>query len=99
MKNVRYNFKTEKAFISNIVTEQGEGYIVAKRGKKNDDNSFYMLNTKYTTCDLHDHPHFYLNLSKAKVRPGEDVVTGPAWLVVADVPLFPIVLPLLFPFQ
>ena len=100
MKNVRYNFKTEKAFISNIVTEQGEGYIVAKEAKKNDDNSFYMLNAKYTTCDLHDHPHFYLNLSKAKVRPGEDVVTGPAWLVVGDVPLFPIVLPFaFFPFN
>ena len=100
MKNVRYNFKTEKAFISNVVTEQGEGYIVANEAKKNDDNSFYMLNAKYTTCDLHDHPHFYLNLSKAKVRPGQDVVTGPAWLVVGDVPLFPIVLPFaFFPFN
>ncbi len=100
MKNVRYNFKTEKAFISNLVTEQGEGYIVANQAKKNDDNSFYMLNAKYTTCDLHEHPHFYLNLSKAKVKPGENVVTGPAWLVVADVPLFPIVLPFaFFPFN
>lgn len=100
MKGVKYNFKTEKAFIQNVVTEQGEGYIVANQAKKNDDNSFYMLNAKYTTCDLHDHPHFYLNLSKAKVRPGEDVVTGPAWLVVADVPLFPLVLPFaFFPFN
>ena len=100
MKHVRYNFKTEKAYISDVVTEQGEGYIVANQAKKNDDNSFYMLNAKYTTCDLHEHPHFYLNLSKAKVRPGEDVVTGPAWLVVADVPLFPIVLPFAyFPFN
>ena len=100
MKGVQYNFKTEKAFISNVVTEQGEGYIVANQAKKNDDNSFYMINAKYTTCDLHDHPHFYLNLSKAKVRPGQDVVTGPAWLVVADVPLFPIVLPFaFFPFN
>lgn len=100
MKNVRYNFKTEKAYISDVVTEQGEGYIVANQAKKNEDNSFYMLNAKYTTCDLHEHPHFYLNLSKAKVRPGEDVVTGPAWLVVADVPLFPLVLPFAyFPFN
>ena len=100
MKGVQYNFKTEKAFISNVVTEQGEGYIVANQAKKNDDNSFYMINAKYTTCDLHEHPHFYLNLSKAKVRPGQDVVTGPAWLVVADVPLFPIVLPFaFFPFN
>ncbi|MDD2476278.1 MAG: putative LPS assembly protein LptD, partial [Dysgonamonadaceae bacterium] len=100
MKNVRYNFKTEKAFIKNVVTEQGEGYIVANEAKKNDDNSFYMVNAKYTTCDEHTHPHFYLNLSKAKVRPGQDVVTGPAWLVVADVPLFPLVLPFaFFPFN
>ena len=100
MKGVRYNFKTEKAYISDVVTEQGEGYIVANQAKKNEDNSFYMLNAKYTTCDLHEHPHFYLNLSKAKVRPGQDVVTGPAWLVVGDVPLFPIVLPFaFFPFN
>ena len=99
MKSVRYNFKTEKTFITNVVTEQGEGYIVANQAKKVGE-SFYMLDAKYTTCDLHDHPHFYLNLSKAKVRPGKDVVTGPAWLVVADVPLFPLVLPFaFFPFN
>lgn len=96
MKKVRYNFDTGKAFISNVITQQGEGNIVANTAKKNADNSFYMVNAKYTTCDLHDHPHFYLNLSKAKVRPEKDVVTGPAWLVVADVPLFPIVLPFAF---
>lgn len=96
MKKVQYNFDTGKAFISHVVTQQGEGNIVANTAKKNADNSFYMVNAKYTTCDLHDHPHFYLNLSKAKVRPGKDVVTGPAWLVVADVPLFPVVLPFAF---
>ncbi len=96
MKKVRYNFDTRKAFINNVVTQQGEGHIVANEAKMNPDNSFYMRNAKYTTCDRHDHPHFYLNLSKAKVRPEKDVVTGPAWLVVADVPLFPIVLPFAF---
>lgn len=96
MKQMRYNFDTGKAFINHVVTQQGEGYIVANEAKKNADNSFYMRNAKYTTCDLHDHPHFYLNLSKAKVRPEKDVVTGPAWLVVADVPLFPVVLPFAF---
>lgn len=96
MKKVRYNFETRKAFINNVITQQGEGHIVANEAKMNPDNSFYMRNAKYTTCDHHDHPHFYLNLSKAKVRPDNDVVTGPAWLVVADVPLFPIVLPFAF---
>ncbi|MDR1742727.1 MAG: LPS-assembly protein LptD [Dysgonamonadaceae bacterium] len=96
MKKVTYNFKTEKAYISHVITEQGEGYIVANEAKKSGDNTFFMKNAKYTTCDLHEHPHFYLNLSKAKVRPGNDVVTGPFWLVAADVPLFPIVLPFAF---
>ncbi len=96
MKQVKYNFETRKAFIHHVITQQGEGHIVANEAKMNADNSFYMRNAKYTTCDRHDHPHFYLNLSKAKVRPEQDVVTGPAWLVVADVPLFPIVLPFAF---
>ena len=96
MKKVQYNFQTRKAFIHHVITQQGEGHIVANEAKMNPDRSFYMRNGKYTTCDLHDHPHFYLNLSKAKVRPEKDVVTGPAWLVVADVPLFPIVLPFAF---
>jgi lipopolysaccharide assembly outer membrane protein LptD (OstA) len=68
MKKVRYNFDTRKAFINNVITQQGEGHIVANEAKMNPDNSFYMRNAKYTTCDQHDHPHFYLNLSKAKVR-------------------------------
>lgn len=96
MKKVRYNFESGKAFISNVVTQQGEGYIVANTAKKNKDNSFYMVDAKYTTCDLHDHPHFFINLSRAKVRPEKDIVTGPAWLVVADVPVFPVFLPFAF---
>lgn len=99
MKKVTYNFKTTKSFINHIIAKEGEGYIVAEEAKKNPDNSFFMRNARYTTCDLHDHPHFYLNLTKAKVRPEKDIVTGPAWLVVGDVPLFPIVLPFAyFPF-
>ena len=54
---------------------------------------------KYTTCDQHDHPHFYLKLSMAKVRPKKNVVFGPAQLVVEDVPL-PIAVPFgFFPFN
>jgi hypothetical protein len=95
-RTVRYNFQSQRAFIEHVVTQQGEGNIIAREAKRNADNSFYMRNARYTTCPVHHHPHFYLNLSRAKVRPGQDVVTGPAWLVVADVPLFPIVLPFAF---
>ena len=96
MRVVRFNTETRRAFIEHIVTQQGEGHVIAREARKNPDGSFFMRNARYTTCPQHDNPHFFLNLSRAVVRPGEDVVTGPAWLVVADLPLFPIVLPFAF---
>ncbi|MDR2680748.1 MAG: LPS-assembly protein LptD [Tannerella sp.] len=90
-----YNFKTRKAFAKKLVTQQGEGFVISERAKKTEDNVMYMENGQYTTCD-HEHPHFFINLTKAKVRTGKDIVTGPAYLVVEDVPLFPLVLPFAF---
>jgi len=95
-KSIRYNFKTKKGYITHVITEQGEGYVVAERTKKNDDDSFFMCDGKYTTCDHHDHPHFYLMLTRAKVRPKKDIVTGPAYLVIEDVPIYFLGLPFAF---
>ena len=98
-KIMRYNFKTKKGFINNIVTQQGEGYVTSEEGRKGADDEIYMRHGKYTTCDNHEHPHFYLRLSMAKVRPKKNVVFGPAQLVVEDVPL-PIAVPFgFFPFN
>ena len=94
-----YNFSSRKGYISNVVTEQGEGYMTSKYAKKGSDNAFYGGDGKYTTCDNHEHPHFYLALTRAKMRPGKNVVFGPAYLVVEDVPL-PLALPFgFFPFS
>ena len=65
-----YNLKTRKGFIRQAVTQEGEGYIISSRTKKSDDDVLCIANAKYTTCDCHDHPHFYLSLSKAKVKHG-----------------------------
>ena len=93
-----YNMKSKKAYIRHVVTEQGEGYIIADRTKKMENDELMMGGGKYTTCDDHDHPHFYLRLTKAKVKPGEYVATGPAYMVVGDVPL-PLAIPFgFFPF-
>lgn len=98
-KIMRYNFKTKKGFINNIVTQQGEGYVTSEESKKGADDNLYLRHGKYTTCDCHDHPHFYLKLSMAKVRPKKNVVFGPAQLVVEDVAL-PIAIPFgFFPFN
>lgn len=95
MEQLWYNFKTKKMYTRNIITQQGEGYITAEAAKKMPDNCFFLENGKYTTCDNHEHPHFYINLTKAKIWPGKKVVTGPVYLVVEDVPL-PIAAPFFF---
>lgn len=98
-KTMRYNFKTKKGYITDVITQQGEGYVTADQTKKLDNNDMFMLGGKYTTCDNHEHPHFYIQMTKAKVRPQKNIVTGPAYLVLEDVPL-PIGLPFgFFPFS
>lgn len=97
-ETMRYNFKSERGYITNIITEQGEGFLTGGKTKKNADGSFFIENGKYTTCDDHEHPHFYFNITRGKMRPKKDVVTGPAYMVLADVPL-PLALPFgYFPF-
>lgn len=98
-KSMTYNFKTSKGFITGAVTQQGEGYVTAERTKKDALNHMYMEGGRYTTCTNHEHPHFYLNLTRAKVRPGKNIVAGPSYLVIGDIPL-PIGLPFgFFPFS
>jgi hypothetical protein len=94
-REMNYNFKTGKAFVKHLVTQQGEGFVISEQAKKMDGNEIYLMNGQYTACE-HEHPHYYINLTKAKIRTGKDIVTGPAYLVVEDVPLFPIVLPFAF---
>ena len=97
-KELTYNLKTKKGFIRQAVTKQGEGYVISDKTKKTSDDILCMTNGKYTTCDNHEHPDFYLDLTRAKVKPGKYIVTGPAYLVIEDVPL-PIAIPFgFFPF-
>ena len=95
---ITYNIKTQKGYIRHVVTQQGEGYIIADKTKKMNGDEMMLGGGQYTTCDDHEHPHFYLKLTKAKVKPGEYIAAGPSYLVVGDVPL-PVALPFgFFPF-
>lgn len=85
-ETMSFNFKTKKGFISNVNTTQGNGYLQSSESKRTDDGTLYLRHAKYTTCDA-KHPHFYLKLSRGKVRPGKETIFGPAYLVVEDVPL------------
>lgn len=99
-KTMRYNFSTKKGYITDVITQQGEGYVTAGRTKKMENDVLNMVGGRYTTCDEHEHPHFYIQMTKAKVRPKKNIVTGPVYLVLEDVPLYPLGLPFcFFPFS
>lgn len=97
-KTIMYNFKTKKGKVIEARTQEGEGYIHADTIKRNEYEEWYARNGKYTTCDL-DHPHFYIKASKLKLVPDRVIVSGPANLVVHDIPT-PLFAPFgIFPIQ
>jgi len=87
-----YNFKTKKALVKNIVTKQDEGLLHSSYTKLLEDGTSNIAKSTYSTCDA-DTPHFYINMPKARVYPGEKIVSGPGNLVVEGIPL-----PLIIPF-
>lgn len=98
-RTMRYNFKTGHGYITDVATQQGEGYLTGGQTKKIDDETLYVQNGRYSTCDDRECPHFYMQLTKAKIRPGKDVVSGPAYMVLAGLPL-PLAVPFgYFPFS
>ncbi len=97
-EEMAFNFKTKRGFIQNVSTTQGNGYVQSRESKRDSSGVVYMRHGTYTTCDA-EHPHFYIALTRAKLRPGKDVTFGPAYLVVEDVPL-PLAIPYgFFPFN
>ncbi len=92
-KALNYNMKSKKGFIYGTVTQQGEGYITSQKTKKVGEDVYCLQHGRYTTCNHHEHPHFYLALTKAKMKQGRYIVSGPAYMVVEDIPI-----PLAIPF-
>ena len=90
-QTIKYNFKTRKGYIEAVKTDQEGGFLHSSQTKQDEFGHILMKDGKSTTCDAH-HPHFYLALTKAKSIPGDKIISGPAYLVIEDVPL-PIGLP------
>ena len=91
-KTIKYNFKTEKGIITKLLTNEGESYLHGDIVKKEKNKTQYLSNGLYTTCD-HDEPHFYIKANKIKFIEGEKIISGPANLIIQDIPT-----PLLLPF-
>ncbi|MBI4929748.1 MAG: LPS-assembly protein LptD [Bacteroidetes bacterium] len=90
-KEITYNFETKKGKIREVTTQEGEAFIHAKDAKKDTGDVYYIKNGRYTTCDLVD-PHFYIKSTKLKIIPDDKIISGPAYLVIADMPT-PLALP------
>jgi len=91
-KEIKYNFKTRKAYISGVVTQNGDAYMHGEEVKKNQDDVLFINHGRYTTCNL-AHPHYFISSRKLKIIPQDKIVSGPFNLVINDVPT-----PLGFPF-
>ena len=85
-KELHYNFDNKKGLIKGVITQEGDGYIHGAIIKKMDNDVINVASGKYTTCNL-EHPHFEMRFKKAKIIPDNKIVTGPAYVVVEDVPL------------
>lgn len=97
-KTMKYNIRTKKGYITDVVTQQGEGYLTGGVTKKMENDEYYIKNGRYTTCDNHEHPHFYFQITQGKVKPKKNIITGPVYMVMCDVPL-PVAVPFgFFPF-
>ena len=92
MEEVYHNFETQKSVIKHIIMQESDGFLHGDMIKKMPDNSTNIKKGMYTTCD-HEHPHFYLRLTRAKMTENKAIIFGPAYLVLEDVPMLPFVLP------
>lgn len=86
-KILRYNFETKKGIITDVKTKEGDGFVHSELTKKISPNEFILRKGKYTTCDA-DPPHFYLRMTKAKVISNNKIITGPAYMVLEDFPIY-----------
>ena len=84
---LRYNFETQKGMITDVKTKEGDGFVHSDLTKKISPDEFVLRKGKYTTCDA-EHPHFYLRMTKAKVISNKKIVTGPAYMVLEDFPIY-----------
>ncbi|MDP1622324.1 MAG: putative LPS assembly protein LptD [Bacteroidales bacterium] len=89
-KTINYNYTSKRGYINTVFTKQDEGYLHGTIVKKMENNVTYIKSGSYTTCDLEENPHFAFKFKKGKVIPGRRVITGPAYMEIADVatPLF-----------
>ncbi|MFN0048012.1 MAG: putative LPS assembly protein LptD [Cytophagales bacterium] len=89
---IKYNYKSKRGQVKQIVTKQGDGVIRGTVVKKEPNNTMYVDGASYSTCDLRE-PHFCIKMLQIKVIPKKKIVTRAFNLQLDDIPT-----PIAFPF-
>jgi lipopolysaccharide assembly outer membrane protein LptD (OstA) len=88
---MKYNFKNKMGVISTAQTETEGAYYTGSKIKKVDEDTYFIENGIYTTCNNPD-PHFCIYARQMKVTNKKEVSTRWNWLFFGGVPL-PIPIP------
>ena len=98
-KRLRYNFKTRKGKVYDVLTEESNMFIHGRETKfvsggldTNSVDYVYSQDVILTTCNA-EHPHYGIRSKKQKIIPNRQVIVGPSNLEIAGVPT-----PLIIPF-
>ena len=80
-----FNYKTKKGKSYGVFTDVEGGYLQARQFKKNEYDEGFFKRGIYSTCNL-AHPHFGIHITRGIVT-DKQIITGPAYLTIEDVPL------------
>ncbi len=84
--SIFYNSETTKAKVYGVFSEQEGGFFSGGQSKKQIDDELHIKNVMYSTCNL-PHPHFGLMISKGVVTE-KQIITGPVYMIIEDIPTF-----------
>jgi hypothetical protein len=85
--SMRYNFKTGKGITEAAETKFDDGFYYGERIKRVDDNTLFIQDGVYTTCDA-PHPHYFFRSERMKVVVNDKIYVDQPTLYIADVPIF-----------
>lgn len=88
---IKYNFKTQKGFISLAKNSADNKTYTGQKVKKVDKRTFFVEDGQFTTCEA-DTPHYYFGADKMKVIQGDKIIAKWIFMYIGGVP-FPIPLP------
>lgn len=89
--SIKYNFKTQKGFISLAKNSADNKTYTGQKVKKVDKKTFFIDEGQFTTCDA-DTPHYYFGADRMKIIQGDKIIAKWIFMYIGGVPI-PIPLP------